>query len=73
MERRRPGAVRDAILVALKEAKGPQTVAEIRATVESSLGSPVAPSSIRSYLGINTPSLFTRVGRGQYVLSVSGT
>lgn len=36
MERRRPGAVRDAILVALKEAKGPQTVAEIRTTVESS-------------------------------------
>ncbi len=34
-----------------------------------SIRRPVAPSSIRSYLQINTPELFARMDRGQYVLN----
>ena len=44
------------------------TVGEVRDQVWALIG-PVAPSSIRSYLQINTPELFMRMERGQYLLN----
>jgi site-specific DNA-methyltransferase (adenine-specific) len=44
------------------------TIAELCAAVETKLGKPVARSSVRSYLNINTPGVFLRTGRGTYRL-----
>lgn len=68
MSRRRPGEVRDAVLHVLEGRADGVTVAEVRDQVSALIG-PVAPSSIRSYLQINTPELFVRMDRGQYVLN----
>lgn len=68
-ERRSPGAVRDSILEAFKDHKGEMNIAEVKSAVEKSLGSPVASSSVRSYLNINTPGQFIRTGRGTYRLT----
>lgn len=67
MQRRRPGQVRDAIVRSLTERPTGASVAEIERDVERDLGA-VATSSIRSYLRLNTPELFTRMERGQYTL-----
>lgn len=61
---RAPGSVRDSILHYLSNA-GTASVAEIQAAVASHIGD-VSPSSVRSYLNLNTPETFERVGRGQY-------
>ena len=68
MSRRRPGEVRDAIVHVLAGRAAGATVAEVRDQVSALIG-PVAPSSIRSYLRINTPELFMRMERGQYLLN----
>ena len=65
--KRRPGEVRDAITQSLANAADGATVAEIRRLVVEMIG-PVAPSSIRSYLQLNTPSMFQRLGRAKYIL-----
>lgn len=43
------------------------TVAEIAEGVSQRIG-PTPPSSIRSYLRLNTPKLFTKIDRGHYVV-----
>jgi len=68
--KRSPGAVRDAILEALRERPDGETLANIKDFVERSLG-PTPASSIRSYLRLNTPAVFRRAGRGRYVLADS--
>jgi hypothetical protein len=69
-ERRSPGVVRDAITTYLggvyPEARD---VRDIHAAVNIAVGSEVPASSVRSYLRLNTPRLFMRIGRGQYKLS----
>ncbi len=65
--KRRPGEVRDAITQSLANAADGATVAEIRRLVVEMIG-PVAPSSIRSYLQLNTPCMFQRLGRAKYIL-----
>ena len=70
-KRRRPGEVRDAILAFLQTERRAATTDEIRAAVEEKLG-PVPQSSIRSYLGLNSPDTFRRVGRGMYELRRGG-
>jgi DNA modification methylase len=65
--RRRPGEVRDAIVQVLKDRSGPATVGQITSDVSELLGT-VAPSSVRSYLQLNTPVLFARSERAQYSL-----
>jgi site-specific DNA-methyltransferase (adenine-specific) len=62
-----PGQVRDAILAYLGEHGNEANVAEIYEAVERRLGW-VAASSVRSYLNLNTPSLFERTARGCYRL-----
>jgi DNA modification methylase len=66
--RRRPGEVRDAIVQVLSERAGAASVKEIADGVTGLIGD-VPPSSVRSYLQINTPTLFARMDRAQYVLN----
>jgi site-specific DNA-methyltransferase (adenine-specific) len=68
MTRRRPGEVRDAIVESL-QARGTTTPVEVIAGDVSALIGDVPPSSIRSYLRLNTPALFCRSERGQYYLT----
>ena len=63
--KRRPGAVRDAIIDALAYRTHGATVAEITREVSDRIG-PTPASSIRSYLRLNTPKLFAKVDRGHY-------
>jgi DNA modification methylase len=63
--KRKPGAVRDAILEALSYRPRGATIADITDEVSARIGETPA-SSIRSYLRLNTPKLFTKVGRGHY-------
>lgn len=66
--RRRPGEVRDAIVQALHGRPRGATVQQITADVSGQIGG-VSPSSVRSYLQLNTPGLFARQERAQYVLN----
>lgn len=67
-KRRRPGEVRDAIVSVLKSRPHGATVSEIAQQVGALIGE-VPASSIRSYLQLNTPALFARMERAQYVLN----
>lgn len=64
--------MRDAIVRSLEGRHSGATVQEITADVSELIG-PVAGSSVRSYLRLNTPALFARTERAQYVLSGFGT
>jgi site-specific DNA-methyltransferase (adenine-specific) len=67
-ERRPPGQVRDAILAVFRErGGGPIRVRDIQAGVRAALGD-VPPSSVRSFLNIQTPTLFERLSKGTYRL-----
>lgn len=66
--RRKPGEVRDAIVEVLEGRRDAASVQEISAEVSRLIGD-VSASSVRSYLQLNTPVLFARTDRGQYVLS----
>jgi DNA modification methylase len=63
----RPGEVRDAIVDVLVARPTGATVSEIEREVKERIG-PVPASSIRSYLRLNTPSLFQRTERAHYLL-----
>ena len=65
IQKKSPGIVRDAILSILAESEKPMSVSEIERNVEIMLG-PTPSSSIRSYLRLNTPGLFTKDERGVY-------
>lgn len=64
-----PGVVRDGILSYLR-ARGVDgaKVPEIHAAIEERLGEHVPRSSVRSYLNLNTPDKFERLGYGVYRL-----
>ena len=64
----RPGEIRDAIVDYLSQCAQPATVKQITDAVGTRFPRDVAPSSIRSYLRLNTPEFFERIGRGQYCL-----
>lgn len=66
--RRRPGEVRDAIVRVLEGRPAAASVHEITSEVTAMIGE-VPASSVRSYLRLNTPELFARMDRAQYVLS----
>lgn len=67
-----PGQVRDAILQVLAWAPRPLSVREIEGRIQEIAG-PTPPSSVRSYLRLNTPDLFVRDGRGVYGLRTRNT
>ena len=66
--RRRPGEVRDAIVQVLEGRGAAVSVQEITSEVVHLIGD-VPASSVRSYLRLNTPTLFARMERAQYVLN----
>ena len=68
--KRRPGEVRDAILSVLSARPDGASIRAIEQRVADLIGS-AAPSSVRSYLRLNTPSTFVRTARGHYGLKVS--
>ncbi|CAI4029590.1 Methyltransferase [Nitrospira tepida] len=65
--KRRPGEVRDAIISVLSSTTHGASVHQIERHVANLIGS-AARSSVRSYLRLNTPSLFVRTSRGHYGL-----
>ena len=65
--RNSPGQVRDAIFQVLSLTSNPLSIKEIEGRVEQIAG-PTPPSSIRSYLRLNTPDIFVREERGVYRL-----
>jgi site-specific DNA-methyltransferase (adenine-specific) len=69
-ERRRPGEIRDAIVAALANKPLGASVAEIQGAVQQLIGD-AASSSVRSYLRLNSDSLFHRRGRGLYTIRES--
>ncbi len=66
--RRRPGEIRDAIVVYLTQRAKPASVTEIYAAVQRSFEDHVSSSSVRSYLRLNVDDLFVREARGHYSL-----
>src|SRR5712691_10552553 len=66
--RKRPGEVRDAIVKVLEARPRGATIGEITGQVTALIGA-VPASSVRSYLQLNTPALFARTDRAQYVLN----
>lgn len=66
-QRRRPGEVRDAIVTVLSGKPGGASISEIEDGVSGLIGG-AASSSIRSYLRLNSESLFHRTDRGVYAL-----
>lgn len=65
--RRKPGEVRDAIVQVLNDRQGSATIREITREVVDLIGE-VPSSSVRSYLRLNTPTLFAKTERAQYSL-----
>lgn len=70
--KRRPGEVRDAILAVLSARPDGVPLQTIEQHVTGLIGKS-ARSSVRSYLRLNTPSLFVRTARGYYGLKTNGT
>ena len=68
--RQAPGRVRDGIVQVLSHTSQPLPVKEIEERV-SQVAGPTRGSSIRSYLRLNTPSVFARERRGVYRLRSS--
>lgn len=62
-----PGVIRDSIVGFLTAIGNDASVEDITAAVCRSIGR-VPPSSVRSYLCLNTPRTFTRTSRGRYAL-----
>lgn len=67
MFRHAPGTVRDSIVEYLSTAES-ASLQEIHEAVQGRIGL-VAASSVRSYLNLNVPDVFERVGRGNYRLA----
>lgn len=65
--KRRPGEIRDAIIAVLSSVPEGAALPEIERRVTARIG-PAPSSSIRSYLRLNTPSLFERKAKGHYLL-----
>lgn len=64
-----PGKVRDAILHILSQSVASMSVNDIELRVNQIVGT-TPSSSIRSYLRLNTPDIFSREGRGVYRLNI---
>lgn len=65
-----PGIIRDSIIGFLSAIGGDASTEEIMNAVRAKVGE-VAPSSVRSYLNLNTPATFERTARGRYRLQTS--
>jgi site-specific DNA-methyltransferase (adenine-specific) len=63
-----PGRIRDSIIGYLGAIGCDASLDEIHDAVRADLGL-VAPSSVRSYLNLNTPQKFVRTGKGRYSIT----
>jgi site-specific DNA-methyltransferase (adenine-specific) len=63
-----PGRIRDSIVNYLGACGADASLEEISTAVTCDLGA-VPPSSIRSYLNLNTPGMFQRTGPGRYSIA----
>lgn len=70
LTKKRPGVIRDAIVSVLAGRPQGADLEEIVCGVQRLIGA-VAPSSVRSYLRLNTPEVFERIGRGHYSLRLA--
>ncbi|ALA56452.1 DNA methyltransferase [Nitrospira moscoviensis] len=70
LTRRKPGEVRDAILTVLAAHPQGASVQSIEQHVTQLIGES-ATSSVRSYLRLNTPSVFVRTARAHYALKAT--
>ena len=70
-DRKAPGEVRDAIVTYLVRAGTEAKVSDICEGVALELGENIPPSSVRSYLRLNTPEKFERISRGRYRIKES--
>lgn len=69
-ERVAPGRILNAVVAVLSQSPQLEVrLSEIEASVTAALGGPVSPSSIRSCLNLNEPTIVRRVDRGVYVLT----
>lgn len=68
IEKRRPGEIRDAIVLTLENFPHGARLKDIEQAVNQRIGK-VASSSIRSYLRLNVHDTFIRNGRGTYLLA----
>lgn len=68
IEKRRPGEIRDAIVLTLENFPYGARLKDIEQAVNQRIGK-VASSSIRSYLRLNVHDTFIRNGRGTYLLA----
>lgn len=64
--KRPPGQIRDSIISYLVQQEQGASLNKIREHVKNELSGNVSDSSIRSYLRLNTPSIFERTKRGYY-------
>lgn len=62
------GQIRDSILGFLSGLEGDASTAEITRAVKARVGQEIPPSSVRSYLNLNTPRTFERTSRGRFRL-----
>lgn len=62
-----PGRIRDSIVSYLGTQDGDAPLSAIHSAVTGDLGA-VPTSSVRSYLNLNTPRMFTRTGVGRYAI-----
>ncbi len=71
MSKLQPGQIRDGIIAYLTANDAREGVAyeDIAVHLDKALSQPVARSSVRSYLNINTPGKFERVSPGRYRLT----
>lgn len=63
------GAIRDAVIHYLSVRPEGARIADLEAAVRAKVGPQIGSSSVRSYLNLNAPGLFDRVGRGKYRLT----
>lgn len=63
------GQIRDSILGFLSGLEGDASTDEITRAVKAKIGQEVPPSSVRSYLNLNTPRTFERTSRGRFRLA----
>ncbi len=69
-DRRHRGEVKEAIVEVLKTRYQPTSIKDIEAGVNALIGA-CPPSSIRSYLRLNTPTMFARMDRAEYMLKAN--
>lgn len=62
------GQIRDSILGFLSGLEGDASTDEITRAVRARIGQEVPPSSVRSYLNLNSPRVFERTARGRFRL-----